>query len=56
MSQIWEIAAGNNAEKYGKRAVNNFKKKNYKEGFKNACLSVGCIAAVAAKEILKHRR
>ena len=24
MSQIWEIAAGNNAEKYGKMAVNNF--------------------------------
>lgn len=56
MSQIWEIAAGNNAEKYGKMAVNNFKKKQYGEGIKDALISAGCIAAVAAKEILKHRR
>ena len=34
MSQIWEIAAGNNVEKYGKMAVNNFKKSNMARALK----------------------
>lgn len=53
---LWENAASNNIEKYGKKAVENFKKKNYREGVKDACVSVGCAVALVAKEFFKNRR